>query len=182
MAKLVTGTYGEALFELAVEDKKEQQLLDEVIAVQSILKANPEFSGMMNHPKILKEEKIEALENVFKNNFSQELTGFFVLILQKDRYGDIDGILEYFVQRMKQYMKIGTAYVTTAVSLKDSQKKAIEKKLLDTTEYEKMEVIYTEDADIIGGMIIRIGDRVVDSSIKSKLAGLTKELTNLNVG
>lgn len=182
MAKLVTGTYGEALFELAIENKKEQEMLDEVTAVKTILNDNPEFSEMMNHPKILKEEKIEALENVFKDNFSRELTGFFVLILQKDRYGEIEGILDYFIAKMKDYMKIGEADVTTAVSLKDSQKKDIENRLLETTKYEKMEVTYKVDPSLIGGMVIRIGDRVVDSSIQTKINRLTKELTTATVG
>ena len=83
---------------------------------------------------------------------------------------------------MKEHMKIGTAYVTTAVSLKDSQKIEIEKKLLETTEYKTMEMIYNEDPSLIGGMVIRIGDRVVDSSIKSKLDKLTKELLASSVG
>ncbi len=181
MAKLVTGTYGEALFELAIEEKKEKEMLEEVTLLSKILKENQNFSDMMNHPKILKEEKIEALENVFKGRFSDELTGFLVLILQKDRYKDIDGILADFVSKMKEYLKIGIAYVTTAVSLKDSQKKEIEKKLLDTTSYETMEMHYAEDSSLIGGMLIRIGDRVVDSSIRTKLEHLTKELSNLQI-
>ena len=181
MAKLVTGTYGEALFELAIEEKKEKEMLEEVTLLSKLLKENHDFSDMMNHPKILKEEKIEALENVFKGRFSDELTGFLVLILQKDRYKDIDGILADFVSKMKEYLKIGIAYVTTAVSLKDSQKKEIEKKLLDTTSYETMEMHYAEDSSLIGGMLIRIGDRVVDSSIRTKLEHLTKELSNLQI-
>jgi F-type H+-transporting ATPase subunit delta len=181
MAKLVTGTYGEALFELAIEEKKEKEMLEEVTLLSKLLKENQDFSDMMNHPKILKEEKIEALENVFKGRFSDELTGFLVLILQKDRYKDIDGILADFVSKMKEYLKIGIAYVTTAVSLKDSQKKEIEKKLLDTTSYETMEMHYAEDSSLIGGMLIRIGDRVVDSSIRTKLEHLTKELSNLQI-
>lgn len=178
MAKLVSGTYGEALFELAVEEKREDQFLEEVLAVKQVLKDNPELSELMNHPKILKEEKEQVLKSVFEGRFSDELTGFFLLILQKDRYGEIDGILDYFISKMKEYKGIGTAYVTTAVSLKDNQKKDIEAKLLETTSYNKMEITYKEDASLIGGMIIRIGDRVVDSSIRSKLERMTRELSN----
>jgi len=198
MAKLVTGTYGEALFELAIEEHMENAMLEEVETFQEILRQNPEFTDMMNHPKIPREEKIKTLEYIMSQkyapkdemimakesifSFSKELTGFLVLILQKDRYSDVDGILEFFVKKMKEYMKIGTAYVTTAVTLKDSQKSEIEKKLLDTTSYVKMEIHYDEDPSLIGGMVIRIGDRVVDSSIKSKLNKLTKELLTLQVG
>ena len=66
MAKLVTGTYGEALYELAVEEKKEKEFLSEVTSLIDILKENPDFSAMMNHPKLLKEEKAEALEKVMR--------------------------------------------------------------------------------------------------------------------
>ena len=134
----------------------------------------------MSHKYAPDSDMIMAQESEF--SFSKELTGFLVLILQKDRYGEIDGILDFFVKRMKEHMKIGTAYVTTAVSLKDSQKIEIEKKLLETTEYKTMEMIYNEDPSLIGGMVIRIGDRVVDSSIKSKLDKLTKELLASSVG
>ena len=181
MAKLVTGTYGEALFELAVEEKKEQLFLDEVTTFIQLLKENPEFSVMLNHPKLLKEEKTEVLENVMRGKFSDEFTGFMLLVLSKDRYDEIDGILEFFVSKMKEHMKIGTAYVTSAVSLKDSQKKEIEKRLLETTAYKTMEMNFKVDESIIGGMVIRIGDRVVDSSIKSKLERLTRELQDVQI-
>lgn len=181
MAKLVTGTYGEALFELAVEEKKEKELLDEVTTLIQLLKDNPDFSMMLNHPKLLKEEKAESLEKVMRGTFSDELTGFMLLVLSKDRYNEIDGILDFFVSKMKEYMKIGTAYVTSAVSLKDSQKKEIEQKLLATTKYETMEMNFDVDKSLIGGMVIRIGDRVVDSSISTKMAKLTKELQNAQI-
>jgi len=181
MAKLVTGTYGEALFELAVEEKKEQLFLDEVTTFIQLLKENPEFSVMLNHPKLLKEEKTEVLENVMRGKFSDEFTGFMLLVLSKDRYDEIDGILEFFVTKMKEHMKIGTAYVTSAVSLKDSQKKEIERRLLETTAYKTMEMNFKVDESIIGGMVIRIGDRVVDSSIKSKLERLTRELQDVQI-
>ena len=50
------------------------------------------------------------------------------------------------------------------------------KKLLETTKYEELEMNYSVDAEIIGGMIIRIGDRVVDSTIRTKITKLSKQL------
>ena len=182
MAKLISGTYGEALFQLAVEENKEDQFLEEVTSLQQILADNKEFSHLMNHPKISEEEKEEVLKNVFKGRLSDELTGFLLLILQKDRYGELDGILDFFVAKIKEHKGIGTAYVTTAFSLKDEQKKEIERKLLDTTSYREMEVNYEVDQNLIGGMVIRIGDRVVDSSIRTKLEHLTRDLADLQIG
>lgn len=66
MAKLVSKTYGEALFELAVEEEKVDVFMEEITEIRKILAENTDFSRFMNHPKILKEEKLEVLENVFR--------------------------------------------------------------------------------------------------------------------
>ena len=70
---------------------------------------------------------------------------------------------------------------TTAVSLSDEQKKQLVVRLEETTKYESFEMNYQVDETLIGGMVIRIGDRVVDSSIKTKLYEMSRELRNIQV-
>lgn len=181
MAKLVSKTYGNALFELAVEENKVDVLMEEIESVKSILEENKEFGRIMNHPKLLKEEKLSILETVFKGRVTDELTNFFSLIVTKDRYSDIDAILDYFLAEVKKYKDIGVAYITTALALKNEQKVRVEQKLLETTSYKKMEMHYSEDKSLIGGMVIRIGDRVVDSSIRTKLNELTRQLMQIQL-
>ena len=181
MAKLVSTTYADALFETGIEENTLDGLYEEALSVQQILKDNPDFSRLMNHPKILKEEKEQIMESVFKGRLSDEFTGFLKIIVANKRYSEIDSILDYFVLRVKEHKKIGIAYVTTPLELTDAQKEAVKKKLLDTTDYVTMEVNYMIDESLIGGMVIRIGDRVVDSSIKLKLEGLKKELSEIQL-
>ncbi|MDE6202499.1 MAG: ATP synthase F1 subunit delta [Lachnospiraceae bacterium] len=181
MAKLIGATYGEALFELAVEEGREDDFLGEVITLKTLLDENPDFGKLMNHPKILKEEKLEVLEKVFEGRISRQLLGFLHLIVSKDRYGDIDAILDYFVGEVKQLKGVGVAYVTTAVALSEAKKKEIEDKLLSTTSFKKMEMHYQVEEDLIGGMVIRIGDRVVDSSVRSKLFKMQRELLKTQI-
>lgn len=181
MAKLVGTTYGEALFELAVEEGKEDEFLDEIVQLKELLYENPDFGKLMNHPKILKEDKLKVLEEVFGGRISKELLGFLYLIVSKDRYGDIDSILNYFIEEVKRIKGIGIAYVTTAIDLSEVKKKEVEEKLLETTSFKKMEMHYQVDESLIGGMVIRIGDRVVDSSVKNKLFELQRELLKISV-
>ena len=181
MAKLVGTTYGEALFELAVEEKKEDEFLDEVMQLKKLLIENPDFGKLMNHPKVMKEEKLKVLREVFENRISKELLGFLHLVVSKDRYGEIDAILDYFIDEVKTLKGIGIAYVTTAFHLSEAKKKEIEAKLLETTSFRQMEMHYQIDEDLIGGMVIRIGDRVVDSSVKNKLFDLQRELLRTQV-
>ena len=181
MAKLVGATYGEALFELAVEEGREEELMNEVILLRELLSENPDFGKLMNHPKVLKEDKLEVLEAVFKGRVSEELVGFLHLIVSKDRYGEIDSILDYFIDEVKQVKGIGVAYVATALDLSEAKMKEVEQKLLSTTSFTRMEMHYQVDESLIGGMVIRIGDRVVDSSIRSKLSGLERELLKVQL-
>ena len=109
------------------------------------------------------------------------MLGFLTIVISKDRYQDIDDILDYFLTEVKKYKGIGVATVTTAVPLKEEQCKKIEKKLLDTTNFKSMEMHYKQDETLIGGMVIRIGDRVVDSSISTKLNELQKELLRVQI-
>ena len=156
MAKLISKTYGDALFELAVEEDTVDAVLEEIGQLQQVLSENGEFGRLMNHPKIIKEEKIQVAKNVFGGRLSDELLGFLIIIISKDRYRDIDAILDYFVAEVKQYKGIGVATVTTAVPLREEQCRKIERRLLDTTSYTKMEMNYLLDKSLIGGMVIRI--------------------------
>ena len=181
MAKLVSKTYGDALFELALEENKIDSLQEEVGVVLEVLADNQDLIKIMNHPKVSKEEKVALIEDIFKGRVSMELTGLMHMLAEKGRYGEIDDVLNYFLDCVKEHKNIGTAYVSTAVELTDAQKKAVEKRLLETTKYVEFEMHYSVDAALIGGMVIRIGDRVVDSSVQTKLYDLTRELTKIQL-
>lgn len=182
MAKLVSGTYGEALFDLALENKSLDIIEEEIKAVKEVFKENTELIKFLNHPKITKEEKVAFIENIFKGRVSDDVTGFLVIIIKKGRYDEILEIFDYFLAKVREHKKIGVAYVTSALELSAQEKEKIENKLLATTKYVQFEMNYKVDATILGGLIIRIGDRVVDSSLKSKLTTLSKNLFKIQLG
>lgn len=181
MAKLVSKVYGDALFEAAQETKCLDETFQEVLAIQEILKEHEELIQLLNHPQVVKEEKIQIMDQIFKGRVSDDMMGFLTTVVEKGRQGDIPAIFEYFLAQVKEYKKIGTAYVTSAVTLSDKQKEQITEKLLTTTRYVEFEMNYEVDPSLIGGMIIRIGDRVVDSSIKTQLYELKKQLLDVQL-
>lgn len=181
MAKLASKVYGDALFEVGLEKARLGELEEEVLAVKRILLENPEFEQLMLHPKIDNDNKIKAIESVFKDRISDECVGLLVIVVTKGRYKELPRIFDYFIAKVKEYNKIGIAQITSAVPLKDDWKKKIEAKLLETTDYVKMEMNFHVDDSLIGGLIIRIGDRVVDSSIRSHLVDLTGKLTKISL-
>lgn len=181
MAKLVSKVYGDALFETAIEKGTIDVLYEESQALVPILRDHPELIRLLNNPQIVKEEKVTIMNRIFFGKISKELEGFLTIIVEKGRQNDLISIFEYFVQRVKDHKRIGAAYITSAVELSQEQKTKLEQKLLASTSFVSLEMHYQVDPDIIGGLVMRIGDHVVDSSIKTRLYELKKDLTNLQL-
>ena len=181
MAKLVSKTYGDALFAVALEEGRMDEIFEAVKVVADVMCENEEFGKLMNHPKIIKEDKVKIVKEIFEGKVPNEVVAIMSLLISKGRSAEMLSVFEHFVALVKEEKKIGTAYVATAVALDDAQKAQVEKKLLDTTKYETFEMNYSVDESLIGGMVIRIGDRVVDSSVKTRLFELTRELRKAQV-
>lgn len=181
MAKLVSATYGDALFDLAVQESKVDSLYAEAKVCLQAFEENSELGRLLNHPKIEKSEKEKVIENSFGSFVSKDMTGLLVIMVSKDRQNSILETLEYFLDKVKEYKGIGTVTVLTAKKLTGEQKEKIVSKLLATTKYNQLDVTYVVDETLIGGIVIRIGDRVVDSSIKTKLDELAKDLKKIQL-
>ena len=162
MAKRVSSIYGNALFELAVEEKKVDALLSEVQTLQQILLENADLLSLLNHPEVSKIEKLDLLKNIFSGRASDEVLGFLSIIVEKDRQKDIPKIFEFFVDKAKEYKGIGKVKVVSATELSARQKEKLTKRLLETTKY-------------------RIEDRVLDSSLKTQIEKLSKGLSKLSL-
>ena len=160
MAKLVSKTYGDALFELAVEKEILDETWDEVKALSCIWSENDELSNLLIHPRINKEEKITLIKNIFGERASDIMIGFLAILVEKGHAADLPSVLDYFSDRVREYKKIGVAYVSTALALSDEQKQSVEQRLLKVTKYVKFDMNYSVDSSLIGGVVIRIGDRL----------------------
>lgn len=181
MAKLVSKTYGDALFQSAVEKDAADAWFEDAKALLEVLTENQDLAKIMNHPKIVKEEKIQIIENILKGKVADEIVGLMRMLVAKDHFKEMGAVLAYFIDAVKEYKHIGTAYVTSAMELSEGQKSEVVQKLLETTQYVEFEMNYEVDSALIGGMVIRIKDRVVDSSIRSKLQKLSSELSKIQL-
>ena len=181
MAKLVSKVYGDALFEAARDCGKMDEIFEEVQSIGVILEENAELQKILGNPRVMREDKEQMIETIFRGRVSNEIVELMKLMIEKGRYSKIDSVFEYFIGLVKEEKKIGIAYIATAVELSEAQKEAVMQRLLQTTKYESFEMNYQVDASLIGGMVIRIGDRVVDTSIKTKLYELSKSLKKIQV-
>ena len=181
MAKLISKTYGDALFDAVMEQNKVEEVLSDVKELKEVLKNSPDLKDYLNNTSVPEEHKTEAVAELFEGRADDITVGFLMTVIRKGRFGEIDKTLDYFIERVKEYKKIGVAYVTSAVSLNEDEKKQIEQKLLSVTDYSEFEINYTIDPAIIGGLVIRIKDRVFDNSIKNRLDDLSGQLMRIHL-
>ena len=170
MAKQVSKTYGSALFEVAMENRSLDATLEEVLFVKQTFLENEELSKFLLNPNIEKEE------NIYAGKVSDELTGLMTMLVLKGHQKDFLSVFDYVIAAIKEEKGIGIAYISSAVELKQEQKERIEQKLIETTKYRQIEGNYKVDPSLIGGLVIRVADTVVDSSLKTQIAELSKSL------
>lgn len=174
---MISSIYGNALFDLAQEEDRLDAFAGEVTAVRQLFLDNEEMSRLLAHPQMVKEEKLAFLKRVFEGKISEEMMGFLSIIVEKDRYDAIIPIFDHFLSRVREHKGIGSALVASAMPLTDVQKQAVEKKLLDTTEYQSFDMDYQVEPELLGGLVIRIGDRIVDGSLKAQVDQLSRKLS-----
>ena len=170
MAKLVEATYGDALYELAVSNNITDRLYDEAVVLLDIFDTDSELMAILNHPKIVREDRISIIENSIGKFVSKEMTGFLVTIADKDRCRYIPATLRFFIERIKEYKGIGTAYVTTPYELSDAINNAF---VIDSKYYTDYQVMWMRDAS--DEVIWKIG-----MSSTSYGGALGKELLSYN--
>ena len=132
----------------------------------------------------------EALLGVFKgagdlqdvvSSLCPETEGLFGAVVEKGREETIPGILRAFIERAKEEAGIGTAVVSTAFPLSEEKKEEILEKLRTTSKYRTIEAEWIVDPSLIGGIVIRLGGRMVDGSVSQKIGRMKRELKEMKI-
>lgn len=169
------------MFSLALENDKLDTIWEEVRMTWQILSENPTFIKTICHPEITRQDQIELLDDAFKGKVSDEVMGFFHVLADKKRLKELDAVLEYFDRSAKEYKKIGVVYVTVPMELTKAQQDKIRERILEVSSYESLEMHVETDASLLGGMVIRIGDEVLDNSIRSKMEHMARKINQIKL-
>lgn len=189
MVEVISRRYGQAMFDLALEGNYVEQLEKEIKVILELFKIEDAIFETLNHPKVSTQEKVEVLESIFQKNtvlnffdkilgtnqLHADLLGFLVVIVRKNRQEYLVDILEYTLKLISTHLGYIDAYVTSAKPLGKEQREAIKAKLEAQTG-EKISLFVEVDEALLGGMTIRVGDRIVDSSIKGSIRRMSREL------
>jgi F-type H+-transporting ATPase subunit delta len=165
--------YAEAAYLIAQEDGTTQAWAEGLRAL-STLYADPAAAAFLANSRVPLPPKRELVEKALAG-VQPEVLNLALILLRRGRTVLGPGIAEAFQELLDEASGISHATVTTAVPLTGEELAAVKQKLADITGGEV--VVETEvDEGIIGGVVVRIGDRLIDGSTKNKLIALKQQL------
>ncbi len=177
MAKLISKRYAVALFELAKETDKIDLFNSQIELMYNSIKEDKEFLAVLNHPRISGGEKFNLFQTIYKDNISDEILGLISIVVKKNRETEILEILETFLELIRDYKGITTAYVYSAIALTNEQLTKIKQNLSKNLNKEII-IEASVNPELIGGLLINVDGKVIDNSIKRNLEDIKKSLIN----
>jgi F-type H+-transporting ATPase subunit delta len=170
-AKAQPRDYAQAIYELALEPWTRQ-----LSEVQKTLKENPSLRRALSDSATPPAERLSMLEQVSPRDLTEQFRKFLGKLLEDGQVEQLGAILAEYERLTLRREELRQAYVTSAVALTDSEKQALRARL--TEQYgSDLELHFDLDASLLGGIRLRVGDRVIDGSVAGKLAAMRDRLT-----
>lgn len=165
--------HAQALFEIAKERGKVEEWKEELGGLVGIAE-DPELLSALEDPRIDLEEKLRIV-NEGVRDLDPLLRNFLFLLIARRRLKLLPEIAEEYRRLADEYLGFGYAEITTAVPLSDEEKELIAKRLSEI--FGKKIILATKvDPEILGGFVARIGDLVIDGSVKGRFEQLREAL------
>ncbi|WP_141603666.1 F0F1 ATP synthase subunit delta [Terrilactibacillus laevilacticus] len=175
MSEIVSKRYASALFEVAKENGKIDAFEDELVLINSTISENSELNKVINHPQIVREDKKTLVTSVFKEDISQEILNLLYVLIDRDRESIIADCLKEYQVLANEERGILDVMVTTARPLdKEGQQDLADK--LGQAVNKQLRMHTKVDESLIGGLLLRVGDKLYDGTIAGKLARFRQEI------
>ena len=169
-------SYAIALYELSKENSELDKVEDGIKGLNKLLNENSDFKDMILNPTIAKEDKRNVITTIGdQNNFSKVLKNFLGFIAIKNRLFFLDKIIESFLNLISNYKGELKAKLISSKKLSIEEQKKIQNELSKDFK-SPLNIDYEYDPNLIAGLIIQVGSVMVDTSIKTKLKKLEKNM------
>ncbi|MBI2849714.1 MAG: F0F1 ATP synthase subunit delta [Chloroflexi bacterium] len=171
--KASAGRYAQAVFEIALERQELDKWRSDLETIAA-LGEDPALADLLENPRLRLDDKTKLLASVLKD-ISPLALNLVYLLVAKNRLNLAPDIAVHYQQMLDSYQGIERADVVTAVPLDEEGKRSLEARL--GAMINKKVIIREEiDPDLLGGVIARIGGKLLDGSVRSRLAALKAEI------
>ena len=166
---LVSDRYASALYDLAAEKKLVDPVVEDLSNLKNILKDNKELSLVVKSPLITSNDKLNIFESLLKKINANELTSTFLKVIEKNkRFSNLASIITQFMNINSQKRGDVLADITSADELNDDQKNNITNQLKSILG-DKLSLSFDVDKNIMGGLIVKVGSKMIDTSLANKI-------------
>ena len=179
MADVTSGilAYGEALFSLAEELGETEQVKSDIQTLLAVIDASPEYLKMLDSPALSREERLALIDGSLAS-LNRSLVNTAKLLTERRLAHTVPKVLEHFVKAYERSRGIERVEVISAIPLSESQTAKLKAKLEGITK-KQIIISNTHDPALLGGMKLRYMGLELDGSIKTKLDGFEKSLSEL---
>ena len=166
--------YARALFDAALGEKRLEPVREQLRQLVEAEAAVPELRELLRNPQLDPRSKRAALEDLL-SGADELLRNFLLVLVDKGRARQLEEIAREFERLAAEQEGIVRAELTTAVELSDAEAKKLLKQI-EQASGQKVEATRSVDPDLIGGMILQVGSRRLDASVRGRLERLRREL------
>ena len=172
----IARVYAEALLNTAEQGGQAPDILQELASlVNDVFRADPQFEVFLSSGAMGRDHKAEVLRSIFADRASETLFNFLQVVNEHDRLDLLRPILAAYRESAQRTHWPHGAQVTSAIPLPDDQQETLRNELRET--FQREPVLETQvDPELLGGLIVQVGDWLYDGSVRSKLATLRHEI------
>lgn len=175
MQEAAAKRYSTALFEAGKEKEKVDLFLEQLRDVSTVISANAQFVEFITHPNINSDEKIRVIKDIFDNKVEAEILNLLLVLIEHGRIGELSYVYQDYKALVYDFKGIKIAKTVTAVPLNEGEIQVLKDRLgrQYNASFEIEEVV---DPSVLGGMLLKVDDEVIDGTIKGNLEKMRKEL------
>ncbi len=172
IGSVVLNPYADALMSLA----QSQNLVDEFGAncrsLLELLDSSPELVDILTNPIVKGVDKKAILTKVVGSSLHPFMVNFLMILVDRRRIGYLGGICLRYQAELRKIKGIVLAEVTSAIALTDAQTQSVRERVQGMTAATSVEIVTKIDPDILGGVIIKVGSQIIDSSLRAEIRRL----------
>jgi F-type H+-transporting ATPase subunit delta len=167
--------YAQALLDLANERGHAKPIQEELEGLAQVLKANPPFRLYLADPAIGTMERRQTLDRIFRGRISNLVLNFLGVVNEHGRLKLLGRMIDAYEDLLQAQLGLVEVDVFAARKLASDELELIRKRVSAALKKEAVVHPYV-DPSLIGGMILRVGDKLIDASVKSQLQAMKKRL------
>ena len=175
MISEVAKRYGKALYELAREQNKQDEIFEQLRILKSVIYSEPTIQSFLASPVVQPEQKIMALKGAIGEKVNKEIVQAMQLLAHKNRLPIFTEIVDAFEQMSDEIHGVSRGVVKSSKTLSPEARKKIEDTVARVTG-RKVILNFKEDPQLMGGMVAQVGGWTFDDSIETHLTRMSEDL------